>query len=473
MDPNTFTDEKALEQFGYRQELKRTLGYFSSFALSFSVISVTTGLFANYGNGLRIGGPAFIWTWLVVGAGQFLVALVFARLAAEIPLSGYAYHWTRRLAGPQLAWWAGWLMIIQFLTGMPGVCYALANYLVPYLGLDPSNRNVILATIVILGAIALINHFGILLASWVNNVSVVTEILGTVVVGLLLLFVALWRHTKPLGFLLTHPAQPGGLSYIGAFAFSSLMSAWTLTGFETAANLAEETHDPTRNVPRAIVRSELFSVVVGFLVLAGFTLTIYDSKAVMGDSTPLGLIMDHYFPPLVTHATMVMVFISIFASALANLTTLTRMVWAMARDGQLPASAWLARVSRHRIPAHALWSVTLFSIVFVMWAKLEVVITGIATLAGYLTYAVVLAATLRRKTLIEISGTPAPAEDQRTHPSRGLTIAALTWTLILVAMLSLPHSAWTNSLSTLAAIVVGGLWYGRVHLTQKRPASPH
>ncbi len=470
MDPITFPDEKVLEQFGYRQELKRTLGYFLSFALSFSVISVTTGLFANYGDGLRIAGPAFIWTWLVVGAGQFLVALVFARLAAEIPLSGYAYHWTRRLAGPQLAWWAGWLMIIQFLTGMPGVCYALANYLVPYLGFAPSNRNVIVATVVILGAIALINHFGILLASWVNNVSVVTEILGTVLVGLLLLCVALWRHTKPLGFLLTHPAQPGGLSYIGAFAFSSLMSAWTLTGFESAANLSEETHDPTRIVPRAIVRSEVFSVIVGFLVLAGFTLAIYDLKTVTGDQTPLRLIMDHYFPPLVTHATMFMVFISIFASALANLTTLTRMVWAMARDGQLPVSPWLARVSVHRVPARALWSVTLLSMVFVMWAKLEVVITGIATLAGYLTYAVVLSATLRRKPSREISGAPAVTKDQGIHRSRALAIAALVWTLILVAMLSLPHSARINSLATLAAIIVGGLWFAKVYFTQKRPA---
>src|SRR6201997_3127430 len=124
------SDERALEQFGYKQELQRSLGYFSSFALSFSVICITSGLFANYGDGLRAGGPAFIWTWLIIGAGQFLVAMVFAQLARQIPLSGYAYQWTRALAGPQLAWWAGWMMIVQFVTGMAGVAYALASYLV-------------------------------------------------------------------------------------------------------------------------------------------------------------------------------------------------------------------------------------------------------------------------------------------------------------------------------------------------------
>src|SRR6202007_288028 len=97
------SDEQVLERFGYRQELKRTLGYFSAFALSFSVISVTTGLFPNYGSGLQLGGPAFIWTWLIVGARQFLVAMVFAQLARQIPLSGYAYQWSRSLAGDRLA----------------------------------------------------------------------------------------------------------------------------------------------------------------------------------------------------------------------------------------------------------------------------------------------------------------------------------------------------------------------------------
>src|SRR5579863_2195111 len=101
--PNDSKDEQILEQFGYRQELSRSLGYFSSFALSFSVICMTSGLFADYGDGLRAGGPAFIWSWLIVGAGQFLVAMVFAQLARQIPLSGYAYQWTRALAGKRFA----------------------------------------------------------------------------------------------------------------------------------------------------------------------------------------------------------------------------------------------------------------------------------------------------------------------------------------------------------------------------------
>jgi len=465
------SDEQVLARFGYRQELRRAVGFFSSFALSFSVISVTTGLFANYGEGLRTAGPAFIWTWLIVGGGQLLVALVFARLATSIPLSGYAYHWARRLGGPNIAWWAGWMMIVQFITGMPGVCYALANYLVPYLRLEGSNRNVVLVTVGVLVLIALINHFGIRLASLVNNLSVGAEILGTVLIGALLLVVALWRHTHSWTFLFAHPAQPGRLGYVGAFAFSSLMSAWTLTGFEGAANLAEETHAPTRHIPRAIVMSEILSVALGFLVLLGFTLAIPALGAVAAHPTPLLFIINAYFPPAVTHATMLLVFISIFASALANLTTLTRMVWAMARDGQLPFSSWLSRVSAHRVPAHAIWTVTLLSSLFVLWAKGEVVITGIATLAGYVTYALVMGTTLRRREAPEAHESPAGPVGTPAVP-RALGTAALVWTLVLLGMLSLPRSAWKNSGATLIVALAGAAWYVPLRRKSRAPARP-
>ncbi len=471
------TDEQILERFGYRQELNRSLGFLSSFALSFSVISVTTGLFAIYDDGLRLAGPAFIWTWPIVGAGQFLVALVFARLARRIPVSGYAYQWGRELAGPRLAWWAGWMMIVQFITGLPGVCYALAHYLAPYLDLPPANRYIVALTVGILFVIAIINHFGITLASLVNNFSVFAEIFGTTVAGILLLVVALSRKTQPWGFLFSHPSDLTGLNFLGRFAFSSVMGAWTLTGFESAANLAEETRNPERLVPGAIIYSEVSSIVVGFLVLVGFTLAIPSLEAVSNHPAPLLFIMSSYFPPITTHVLMVFVFISIFACALANLTTLSRMVWAMARDRQLPVSAWLAQVSVHRVPAHAIWAVTILSILFVLWARFEIVITGTASLAGYVTYTLVVGAALAasRNALgatrslppgspgqpagEALAGTAAAPNLTCEGLSPGLPLATLVWLLVLLVMLSLPRSAWRNSLATLAFVGVGIVCY--------------
>ena len=470
---NSAAAANALERFGYKQELKRELGYFSSFALSFSIISVTTGLFAAYGDGLRIAGPAFIWTWLIVGSGQFLVALVFARLSRQIPLSGYAYQWTRELAGEGLGWWAGWMMILQFLSGMPAVCYALATYLVPFCGFPTSQRNIVATTIAILISIALINHFGVRVASRINDVSVSAEVLGTIAVGLALLVVAFMRKTNPPQFLFSHPEQPGGFAYMGAFAFSSLMGAWTLTGFEGAANLAEETRVPERQIPIAIIASLVSSVLLGFLILLGFTLAIPSLSVATHHPTPLLYIMESYFSPALTKAVMLMVFLSIYACALANLTALTRMVWALARDKQLPASTWLGRVSSHRVPGNAIWMVTIVAAIFTLWARLEVVMTGISAIAGYVTYAIVVWAALKGGSRIRQVGStesnasitgPGNSGAVDPYPSipRPLCIAALIWIIFLLCFLSLPPSAWTNSLATLVAAGVGAVLYLRM-----------
>jgi amino acid transporter len=472
------SDERALQRFGYRQELNRTLGYFSSFALSFSVICITSGLFANYGDGLRAGGPAFIWTWLIVGAGQFLVAMVFAQLARQIPLSGYAYQWTRELAGARLAWWAGWMMIVQFVTGMAGVAYALASYLVPFFGLANSSRNIVGATVATLVLAALINHFGILLASLVNDFSVIAEILGTVVIGFLLLGIALLRKTHPVSYLFTHPAQPGGFAYLGAFLASSLMSVWTLGGFEAAANVAEETRLPEKRIPRAILVSEVIAVLLGLAVLIGFTLAVPSLEIASHHATPLLYIIGSYFPNYVVDAALACVSIAIFASVLANLTTLTRLVWAMARDGQVPASRFLSRVSVHKVPANAIWVVIPITAVFTIWAQVEVVIMAICTFAMYATYGMVVGAVLwgKPKTSdLRAQAAEGRSEEERRHVSKGLCVGTLTWIVAIMALLvfmtgiSMSHQALVETLFSVAVLALPGAVY---YLFRRRKGPP-
>ncbi len=81
-------DTADLLRFGYKQELKRGLGLFSSFAVAFSYISPSTGIFTLFALGLTTLGGVFIWTWPVVALGQFLVALNFAEVASHYPVAG-------------------------------------------------------------------------------------------------------------------------------------------------------------------------------------------------------------------------------------------------------------------------------------------------------------------------------------------------------------------------------------------------
>ena len=78
-------DSADLAQFGYKQELKRTLGLGSSFAVAFSYISPSTGIFTLFALGLTTIGGVFIWTWPVVALGQFIIALNFAEVSSHLP----------------------------------------------------------------------------------------------------------------------------------------------------------------------------------------------------------------------------------------------------------------------------------------------------------------------------------------------------------------------------------------------------
>ena len=106
VDARSADDE--FRQCGYVQELKRTLGPYQTFAISFAFISVVVGIFATYGAVLQTAGPVGIWLWIIAAVGQTLVALVVAQFAARIALSGSSYQWASRLASPKIGWLFGW-----------------------------------------------------------------------------------------------------------------------------------------------------------------------------------------------------------------------------------------------------------------------------------------------------------------------------------------------------------------------------
>ncbi len=101
-----------LASLGYKQELRRELGPFASFASGFSFVSILTTVFQLFALGFALGGAAYFWTWPIVFIGQFCVALCFAELAARYPIAGAVYQWSRRVSSDPIGWMAGWLMLI-------------------------------------------------------------------------------------------------------------------------------------------------------------------------------------------------------------------------------------------------------------------------------------------------------------------------------------------------------------------------
>src|SRR5215468_7151089 len=133
---DTRVDEQELGKFGYAQELFRTMGGFSNFALSFSIISILTGAVTLYGYGLKMGGPAeMAFGWPLVTFFTLTVAMSMAELASALPTSGAMYHWSSMLGGKDWGWFTAWFNIAGNITTLAAIDYGCALFVTPLLGI--------------------------------------------------------------------------------------------------------------------------------------------------------------------------------------------------------------------------------------------------------------------------------------------------------------------------------------------------
>src|ERR1700727_1943517 len=174
-------DEQLLSSLGYKQELKRTLKLFSMFAISFSVISVTTGIFTNFAFATSEFGAASIWLWPVAALGALVLSFVLAELASRIPLAGYSYRWGGRRVGPGYGWFVGFNLLCAFTLASGGETLLLLSPTIgTVLGLNVDNKSLmIIVSVIVLLLAGLINVVGVRLTARLNNASGVTELLGT------------------------------------------------------------------------------------------------------------------------------------------------------------------------------------------------------------------------------------------------------------------------------------------------------
>ena len=182
-------DATDLERFGYKQELKRDLGTFSSFAVAFSYISPSTGIFTLFFLGMSALGGFLFWTWPVVAVMQFIVALNFAELSSHFPVAGSVYQWTKYLANRGYAWITGWFYLFAGILTVASVCATLPIALLPMLNnmfgwslnTELGSADQRIAALVTLALITILNIYGVKVVAIVNNTGVFFEILGMVV----------------------------------------------------------------------------------------------------------------------------------------------------------------------------------------------------------------------------------------------------------------------------------------------------
>ncbi len=478
-------DEHDLARFGYKQELKRSLGGFSSFAVAFSYISPSTGIFALFYLGLTTVGGVFIWSWPIVAIGQLLVALGWAELSSHYPVAGSVFQWTKYLAGKTYSWFAGWIYLFAGILTVASVCATLPVALIPAfnnmgwnLANTPNNNRWI--AVITLVAITVMNIFGVRLVAIVNNTGVLFEILGMVVFAFV---VALFHHHQSAGVIF----HTGGTSLTtGTFLVAMFMSLYVIYGFDTASTLAEETKNPRVEAPRAVIASVIGAFVIGGVFLYAMLLGIPDMKTAIKDGWGPAQIIDANFGNAFSTVFLLVVAAAIFVCCLAIATSTIRLCFGMARDDALPGSRALCKVNPQ---LHTpVWSCIVVGILagipYIQFAGVFIIAIA-ATGMIYLSYLIGNLALLRAR----LSGWPrTKAPFALGRWGLPISVLAIAWGGGMLINMAWPRAAtnprpkelpgtlnfhwhWLNGQPVLwtvlvVILIVGGLYYGLVQRTK-------
>jgi amino acid transporter len=480
-------DVKDLHGLGYAQELFRTMGGFSNFAISFSIISILTGAVILYDYGLAWAGKAAVSLgWPLITIFVLAIAGSMAELASAYPTAGGLYYWASKMKNKNWGWWTAWLNLIGQFAIVAGINYAAAGFINATI-LDklvggtfntaeiiPGVLNGQLVTMGVLMLIQLaMNIAGINLVALLNQVSVWWHI---AIVAIVALGVTIFgkADTSGLGLFNITPLDTAGswnndlgpvslvygpaVSYpvIIAFFFSLLQANWTYTGYDASAHVAEETIGARVASAWGVFLSVAVSAVVGYIFLMALTLHTPDMSALFpAKLEDASTYSQYYFGGGVAVITILVYNLGEFAGnllsagiaiamafcGLSSVAAAGRMLYAFSRDDGLPGSGWLKKVShRYRTPANSLTAIVVVSWLFTVAAFIVgtgtaiVIVTAISTIFLYAAYGVV----------IYLGATTQEWVSHRTWSlgrwSKPVAWVAVFWVIVLMVLFSFPTS---------------------------------
>ncbi|KAH9961882.1 amino acid transporter [Russula dissimulans] len=296
------SDEAELARMGYKQELKRNLTLLQNFGVSFSIISVITGICSLFLFGLTTGGPGvMVWGWIVIVAFfTMLIGLAMAEICSAHPTSGGPYFWAAMISSPQTApfasWVTGWFNLLGQVAITTGVAFACANFISTAATIGTNYQPNAHKTIGIYAAVIVtqgtINTFGVRILKYLNNISVWWHALGTtsIVIAVLaaapkhqsakFVFQTFIDHTGEDGVGWSQRASPAYVAVIGV-----LMAQYTMTGFDASAHMTEETRNAAMSGSIGIITSIGVSALLGWFLILGLLFSIQDYDTTISSST--------------------------------------------------------------------------------------------------------------------------------------------------------------------------------------------
>jgi amino acid transporter len=366
---------KVLHSMGYSQELSRRMGGFQNFAISFSIICILAGGIGAYGVAFGAAGGGSIGIgWIIGSVFALMVAAAMGQIASAYPTAGGLYHWSSILGGRGWGWATAWINLIGLLFVVSSVNYGVYLLLrdlvlVGVFGMKMesfTNTHLTIAVAVITLSQASLNYAGIRVTTILTDFSgyLILAVSLVLIVGLVAAAPVDLDFSRLVDFT-NNTGDPGGgtwpatPSLFFAFVLGLLHVCYTITGFDASAHTAEETHDARRAVPRGMLTAVFWSALFGWLLVVAVLLAMPDTTegAKKGASVFAYALESSGMPATLKSALAIGIVLANYLCALAGMTSLSRMIFAFARDGGIPgASKSLRRIHpKHRTPATAIW----------------------------------------------------------------------------------------------------------------------
>jgi amino acid permease (GABA permease) len=456
ISPDSSFDEdvKRLHALGYAQELRRRMGGFSNFAVSFTIISVLSGCLTLYFYGMAEGGPVdIIWGWILVGGMTTVVGLGMAEIASKYPTAGGLYYWSAKLAKTNpgaWSWFTGWFNLLGQIAVTAGIDYGFAFFFASFLNMTlhfpTTNGWILIVYAGILVVHGLLNTFGVRVVAFLSDVSVWWHLLGVAIIAGVLAFVP--SHHASASYVFTKFVNLSGFHVpIYVFFIGLLMAQYTFTGYDASAHMSEETVGADRAAPRGIVSSIVVSLVAGWVLLLAVTFALPSNPATY--STIAG---QEFAPVLIwiaavgRHTAEFLLVIAFMAQAycgMASVTANSRMLYAFSRDGAVPGHQLWHRINpRTRTPTNGIWFCVVFAFLLAvpsLWSGVAyAAVTSIATIGLYIAY--VLPTVLRR--LQGTSWEPGVWNLGKWSPLVGWV--GIAWVAVIVVLFMLPEVSPIN-----------------------------
>ena len=346
--------------------LRRNLGLIEAIALSLSIIAPTMAMAFNVTLAVGAAGRAAPLAFAVGTVALAIVGLSFVAFARRVAHAGSAYAYIAREFGPRAGFVAGWALMLTYLAFGAGTAVLAGNFvdaaIADYMPAAP-HLWVPVSVLAIVGAVALA-YQNMRLAARVMLVLEAVSVLAIIVLGVIVL-----DAVGRAGGLTAAPFVPDPNSGWSGVGYAMVFAVLSFAGFEGAATLGEETGDPNRSIPIAVLGTVIlagaFYVFASYVQVVGFGLG--NMKALAADSAPLNTLALRFGSRNFAMVLDLAAAISAFSCVLGSLSAASRMLFALGRAGLAPV---LGRVhDRHGTPGLAVLTIGTISIAAVLlWA---------------------------------------------------------------------------------------------------------